>query len=106
MAKILVAGLVNIETTICMDQQSAVLRFKGEPTQVYSAQQVRPVVNTIGAGDALFSSFLHGYLISGDADRSMQAAIIYAGYKMGESGAAQGLLVVEGFDRLLASRKA
>jgi len=30
------------------------------------AVQTRPVVNTIGAGDALFSAFVHGYLQSGD----------------------------------------
>lgn len=52
----------------------------------------RPVVNTIGAGDALFSAFLHGYVSHGDPLRAMRQAVAFAGYKIGESGAAEGFL--------------
>lgn len=96
----------NDVVAIGMGAQGVALKLRDKPVHMYPAQQVRPVVNTIGAGDALFSSFLHGYLTLGDAERSMQAAILYAGHKIGESGAAQGLLDVAGFDRLVASHKA
>ncbi len=66
------------------------------------AAQTRPVVNTIGAGDALFSSFLHGYLTTGDAPLALRQAVVYASYKIGETGAADGLLDAEGLARLYA----
>ena len=67
MARILVCGLINVETTV-------------------------PVVNTIGAGDALFAAFLHGYVSHGDPLQAMRQAVAFAGYKIGESGAAEGFL--------------
>ncbi|MCU0492708.1 MAG: carbohydrate kinase family protein [Chloroflexaceae bacterium] len=56
------------------------------------AVEPRPVVNTIGSGDALFASFLHGYLQSGDPYYAMRQAVVYAGYKVGGNGGADGLL--------------
>ena len=56
------------------------------------AVTVRPVINTIGAGDALFSAFLHGYLTSGDPYHAMRQAVLFAGYKIGVAGAADGFL--------------
>lgn len=53
----------------------------------------RPVVNTIGAGDALFSCFIHEYLLSaGDPYQAIKKAVVFASYKIGESGAARGFL--------------
>jgi acarbose 7IV-phosphotransferase len=60
-------------------------------TAVYS----RPVVNTIGAGDALFSAFIHGYRRHSDAAEALRQAMIFASYKIGETGAAQGFLTAE-----------
>jgi ribokinase len=56
------------------------------------AVYTRPVVNTIGAGDALFSSFLHFYGKSGDPYAAIKRAAIFASYKVGESGGARGFL--------------
>lgn len=56
------------------------------------AQKVRPIVNTIGAGDALFSSFNHFYSRTGDPYSSIEKAIVFTSYKIGEAGAAQGFL--------------
>lgn len=64
------------------------------------AVYVRPVVNTIGAGDALFSAFLHEYVSSGDPYLAARKAVLYAGYKIGEKGAAEGLLDRDGLERL------
>jgi len=52
----------------------------------------RPVVNTIGAGDALFSCFIHYYMQTRDPLLSLKKAMVFASYKIGESGAAEGFL--------------
>jgi sugar/nucleoside kinase (ribokinase family) len=56
------------------------------------AVSMRPVINSIGAGDALFSSFIHGYRQSGNPYLALRKAIVFASYKIGESGAAEGFL--------------
>lgn len=56
------------------------------------AVKTREVVNTVGAGDALFSSFVHFYTKGFDAYKSLQYATVFASYKIGESGAAKGFL--------------
>ena len=61
-------------------------------TEIVPAVQTRPVVNTIGAGDALFSAFLHSYLESRDPYEAIRRAVVFASYKIGEKGAAQGFL--------------
>lgn len=56
------------------------------------AVQIGPVVNTVGAGDALFSAFVHYYA----QGRSPQAALIraqlFASAKIGVSGASKGFV--------------
>jgi len=64
----------------------------------YEAVKTRKVVNSIGAGDALFSSFLDRYLRTGDPYSSLKAAMVFASYKIGEKGAAQGFLSGEELD--------
>lgn len=56
------------------------------------AQTVRPVVNTIGAGDALLSAFVHAYHAGERPQRALQKAILFAGHKIGATGAAEGFL--------------
>lgn len=56
------------------------------------AVYTRPVINTVGAGDALFSSFNHFYLQNKDARLALQKAMVFASYKIGEKGAAQEFL--------------
>lgn len=58
----------------------------------FPAVTTRPVVNAIGAGDALFAAFLHGYLTTGDPHLAMAHAVMFASYKIGETGAAAGFL--------------
>lgn len=52
----------------------------------------RPVVNTIGAGDALFSSFLHFYTKGVDPVNALIRATFFASYKIGANGGAEGFL--------------
>ncbi len=71
----------------------------------FPAVEVRPVVNTIGEGDALFSSFLHSYLRTRDPYVSIHQAILFAGYKIGGISAADGFLTADELDRLVKSRE-
>jgi acarbose 7IV-phosphotransferase len=48
--------------------------------------------NTIGAGDALFSAFVHFYASSRDPYAAIQKATIFAAHKIAETGAADGFL--------------
>ncbi|MBI5961092.1 MAG: carbohydrate kinase family protein [Chloroflexi bacterium] len=66
------------------------------------AVQTRPVVNTIGAGDALFSSFVAVYHQTGDPYLAIRKAVVFASYKIGTAGAADGFLDAAGLDRLFA----
>ncbi|HEX2619915.1 MAG TPA: carbohydrate kinase family protein [Phototrophicaceae bacterium] len=58
----------------------------------------RPIVNTIGAGDALFSAFIHTYLHTNNPYTAIQKAMIFASYKIGVRGAADGFLTARDLD--------
>jgi sugar/nucleoside kinase (ribokinase family) len=51
-----------------------------------SAAAVAPrgVVNTSGAGDTLFASFLHGWLATGNPVGALQSAVLHAGWRIGD----------------------
>jgi sugar/nucleoside kinase (ribokinase family) len=66
------------------------------------AAHVRPVTNSIGAGDALFSAFLHTYLASGDPYLAARKAVVFASYKIGAVSAADGFLDEEALDEIFA----
>jgi len=68
----------------------------------FPAVHTREVVNTIGAGDALFSSFVHVYRRSGDPYQALRKALVFASYKIGAAGAADGFLDETALDRLCA----
>jgi len=67
----------------------------------------RPVVSTVGAGDALFSCFLHYYAKGYDPRAALRRAVVFAGYKIGAAGAAEGFLDEAALERqiLLFSRE-
>ncbi|WP_049580610.1 carbohydrate kinase family protein [Streptomyces sp. SBT349] len=52
----------------------------------------RPVRNTDGAGDALFASFLHGWLALGEPVEALESAVLFAGWKIGGDTAADRFL--------------
>ncbi|MEA3326311.1 MAG: carbohydrate kinase family protein [Chloroflexota bacterium] len=64
----------------------------------FQAVTTRSVVNTIGAGDALFSAFLDGFLRSRNPYDALRRAMVFASYKIGEKGAAEGFLSGEALD--------
>ncbi len=69
------------------------------------AVQTRPIVNTIGAGDALFAAFVHGYAATGNPYEALRRAITFASYKIGATGAAEGFLSAAELDALHAANK-
>jgi acarbose 7IV-phosphotransferase len=68
----------------------------------FPAVQTRPVVNTIGAGDALFSAFVHFYHASRAPYAAIRRAITFASYKVGAAGAADGFLDAVSLERIYA----
>jgi acarbose 7IV-phosphotransferase len=56
------------------------------------AATIRPVVQTGGAGDALFAAFLHTYLLTRDPLYALRAATVFAAYKIGAAGSGTGFL--------------
>lgn len=52
-----------------------------------TAEAVAPrgVVSTAGAGDALFASFLHGWLATGNPITALESAVLHAGWKVGDT---------------------
>lgn len=63
----------NAIVVIGMGADGAVLAVKGEnAVRHFPAVNTRPVVNTIGAGDALFSGFIHAYTSGGDPVQALR----------------------------------
>ncbi len=61
----------------------------------YPALNLRPVVNTVGAGDSLFSAFVYYYAETRDAYFAMERASVFAAWKVGANGGAEGFLTAE-----------
>ncbi|MBR4386625.1 MAG: carbohydrate kinase family protein [Treponema sp.] len=79
------------------------LLFDGKSEKFHFVKSVttRPVVNTVGAGDALFSCFVHYYLKGLKACECLEKAVYFASYKIGESGGAKGFLTESALEGLL-----
>jgi len=78
---------------IGLGAQGALLGIRSQRQMVrFPAVYTRPIVSTIGAGDALFSAFLHSYLHNENPELALQKAIVFASYKIGETSAAEGFL--------------
>ena len=65
----------------------------------YRPVKTTEIVNTAGAGNSLFSCFLHCYIKSGDAVHSIKNALLFASYKIGYMGTSHGFLTEEELDR-------
>ncbi len=70
--------------------------YVGRVPAVYT----RPVVNSIGAGDALFSAFVHVYNQTRNPYEAIKKAAVFASYKVGAAGAAEGFLSASELDAM------
>jgi ribokinase len=62
------------------------------------AVTTRPIVSTVGAGDALFSAFVHIYAQTYDPFLALKKAVVFASYKIGVAGGAEGFLDADGLE--------
>jgi sugar/nucleoside kinase (ribokinase family) len=60
----------------------------------------RGVVNTSGAGDTLFASFLHAWLATGNPVAALRAGVLHAGWRIGDPAPGAGPLSEEELARL------
>lgn len=84
---------------IGMGADGALLATQDEVRHV-PAHTTRPIISTIGAGDALFSAFLHTYARTGDAHEALRRATWFASWKIGAASASEGFPSVEQWRRL------
>lgn len=61
----------------------------------YKTVKTNEVVNTIGAGNALFACFLHYYMETGDSVNAIKNALLFASYKIGFMGTSNGFMTTE-----------
>ena len=88
--------------TVGMGSKGAMLYTRSDNgIKIIPAVHTREVVNTAGAGDALFSAFTHFYVKGLSAYEALRRAVYFASYKIGESGASKGFLSEEDLLRLL-----
>ncbi|MEW6649239.1 MAG: carbohydrate kinase family protein [Chloroflexota bacterium] len=89
-AQIIVIGMGG-EGCLLADRQSGIIEH-------VPAVKERLVVNTIGAGDALFSAFLHGLNGGDNARVAIRKAAVFAAHKIGAVSASDGFLDREGLE--------
>lgn len=76
------------------------LRDSGEITE-YPAVHCGAVVNTVGAGDALFSAFIHFYVQGRSPEQALALAQVFASKKITVSGASRGFITAQQTECLL-----
>ncbi len=61
----------------------------------YKTVKTNEIVNTVGAGNALFSCFLHYYQETGDSVNSIKNALLFSSYKIGYMGTSKGFMTTQ-----------
>jgi ribokinase len=92
----------NCVIVVGMGAEGALL-YDGATDSFHSvpARATRPIVNTIGAGDALFSCFVDGHSRGVPPLVALERAVVFAGHKIGATGAAEGFLSAAELDALV-----
>jgi acarbose 7IV-phosphotransferase len=83
--------------------RGALIAERDRPIQLVPVVNVRPVVSTVGAGDSLLSSFVHGFASGLEPVQALERAVVFAAHKIGEIGAANGFLNADQLDQLFAN---
>jgi sugar/nucleoside kinase (ribokinase family) len=84
----------NTEVVVIgMGSRGAVLAVRDAGTaERIPTVHTRKVVNSIGAGDALFSAFCHSYFTDHEPQVAIRKAMVFSSYKIGARSAADGFL--------------
>ncbi len=85
--EIIVIGLGNEGALLAVKSENYIGRIP--------ALELRPIVNTVGAGDSLFSAFNYVYAQTKNPHEAIRKATIFASYRIGERGAAEGFLTAD-----------
>ena len=94
--QILIMGLGNKGVILYTKEDNSVLEYKPVKTN--------EIVNTVGAGNALFSAFIHYYVKTKNAKESIKNALLFASYKIGFVGTSNGFMTeqqIEQWKRLI-----
>ena len=77
-------------------REGLILYDKAQNLRVhYKTVKTNEVVNTIGAGNALFACFLHFYMENGDSVNAIKNALLFASYKIGYMGTSNGFMTTD-----------
>lgn len=77
-------------------EKGAILYTKEDNSLIdYKPVKTNEMVNTVGAGNALFSAFLHYYIKTKDAKDAIKNALLFASYKIGFVGTSNGFMTEE-----------
>lgn len=85
------------EIVIIGEGSKGVILYTKEDNSIleYNPVKTNEIVNTIGAGNALFSAFLHYYVKTGNAKEAIKNALLFASYKIGFIGTSNGFMTEE-----------
>ncbi len=76
--------------------KGVILYTKEDNSEIeYRPVKTNEIVNTIGAGNALFSSFMHYYVKTKNAKEAIKNALLFASYKIGFVGTSNGFMTEE-----------
>ncbi|MBP3915022.1 carbohydrate kinase family protein [Clostridium sp.] len=92
----------NAKIIVMGQGKKGAMMYVREEDKLYTIDAVdtREVVNTVGAGDALFSSFIHYYIKGNSPIEALKRAEVFASYKIGEDGAANGFTTEENIEKM------
>lgn len=85
--EIIIVGIGSKGVILYTREDNSILEYKPVKTN--------EIVNTVGAGNAMFSAFLHYYLKTKDAKLSIKNALLFASYKIGFVGTSNGFMTEE-----------
>jgi len=85
--EIIIMGMGEQGVILYIREDNSVIEYK--PVKTYD------VVNTVGAGNAIFSSFLHYYVKTKDARDAIKNALLFVSYKISFVGTSNGFMTEE-----------
>ena len=88
-------GVIERITSFLLGQGAAgVILYDKEKNIIahYDTVKTNEIVNTVGAGNALFSCFLHFYNKTHDSVFAVKNALLFASYKIGFMGTSNGFM--------------
>ncbi len=79
---------------------TAIYTRESDSVKAFPAFKTENVVNTVGAGDSLFSAFLHYYANGYEVYEALRRAQIFASHKITCNGASNGFLTEKDIDKI------